>query len=183
MPHNRQTTAVVGAASVVAGFVLGRAANTFQAKRMLGSNYKWMTNEERRVVTRLISHGQQHPFKAWPKPGVNDDAKRRLLAVAASYLQGAGDALEEARLGVLVPPTPVKQPRELVTHNDVRTDDYYWLRDDERKSPAVLSYLKEENAYTAEAMSDTQQLQDELYREMRARIQEADISVATSYCS
>lgn len=53
------------------------------------------------------------------------------------------------------------------------------LRDDERKSPAVLSYLKEENAYTAEAMSDTQQLQDELYREMRARIQEADISVAT----
>jgi hypothetical protein len=32
--------------------------------------------------------------------GVNDDAKRRLLAVAASYLQGAGGGLEEARLGM-----------------------------------------------------------------------------------
>jgi oligopeptidase B len=53
------------------------------------------------------------------------------------------------------------------------------LRDDARKSPAVLSYLGEENAYTAAAMSDTQQLQDELYKEMRARIQEADTSVAT----
>jgi hypothetical protein len=53
------------------------------------------------------------------------------------------------------------------------------LRDDERKAPAVLSYLESENAYTAAAMSDTQQLQDELYKEMRARIQEADTSVAT----
>jgi protease II len=53
------------------------------------------------------------------------------------------------------------------------------LRDDARKSPAVLSYLEEENAYTAAAMCDTQQLQDELYKEMRARIQEADTSVAT----
>lgn len=30
--------------------------------------------------------------------GVNDDAKRRLLTVAASYLQGAGSGLEDARL-------------------------------------------------------------------------------------
>jgi hypothetical protein len=45
----------------------------------------------------------------------------------------------------------------------------------------VLSYLGEENAYTAAAMADTQQLQDELYKEMRARIQEADTSVATRW--
>jgi hypothetical protein len=55
------------------------------------------------------------------------------------------------------------------------------LRDDERKSSAVLSYLGDENAYTAAAMADTQQLQDELYKEMRARIQEADTSVATRW--
>eukprot|EP00883_Tetradesmus_obliquus_P008320 jgi/Sobl393_1/1902/SZX76335.1 len=179
MPQNRQATAVVGAAGVVAGYVLGRAANTFQTRKMLGSNYKWMSKEERRVAQSLISHGQQHVFKAWPKRGVNDDAKRRLLTVAASYLQGAGSGLEDARLSVLVPPTPTKQPKELVTHNDTRTDDYYWLRDDARKDPAVLSYLKEENAYTAAAMADTQQLQDTLYTEMRARIQEEDTSVAT----
>jgi hypothetical protein len=28
--------------------------------------------------------------------------------------------------GVLMPPTATKQPKELVTHNDIRTDDYYW---------------------------------------------------------
>jgi hypothetical protein len=28
--------------------------------------------------------------------------------------------------GVLLPPTPAKQPKELVTHNDIRIDDYYW---------------------------------------------------------
>jgi hypothetical protein len=30
--------------------------------------------------------------------GVNDDAKRRLLTAAAAYMQGAGDAVEKARL-------------------------------------------------------------------------------------
>lgn len=55
------------------------------------------------------------------------------------------------------------------------------LRDDKRKSPDVLSYLKQENAYTAAAMSDTEQLQEELYKEMRARIQEADTSVAVRW--
>ncbi|KAG0456887.1 hypothetical protein HPP92_022044 [Vanilla planifolia] len=36
---------------------------------------------------------------------------------------------------------------------DVRTDDYYWLRDDSRSDPEILSYLKEENDYTSQAMS------------------------------
>ena len=36
---------------------------------------------------------------------------------------------------------------------DVRVDDYYWLRDDSRSDPDVLSYLQQENDYTNFHMS------------------------------
>jgi hypothetical protein len=51
----------------------------------------------------------------------------------------------------------------------VRVDNYYWLRDDERTSPAVLSNLAAENDYAAAAMADTQSLQEQLYDEMKVR--------------
>lgn len=38
---------------------------------------------------------------------------------------------------VLVAPEPPRRPTELVTHGDVRVDDYYWLRDDSRTNPEV----------------------------------------------
>ncbi|KAF6263009.1 prolyl oligopeptidase [Scenedesmus sp. NREL 46B-D3] len=84
-----------------------------------------------------------------------------------------------ASADALVPPDAPKYPQELITHGDVRVDNYYWLRDDERTSPAVLSHLTAENDYAAAAMADTQSLQEELYEEMKARIQEAEVSAAT----
>ena len=36
---------------------------------------------------------------------------------------------------------------------DVRVDNYYWLRDDSRCNPDMLSYLREENDYTGSVMS------------------------------
>ena len=36
---------------------------------------------------------------------------------------------------------------------DVRVDNYYWVRDDSRTSPEVLSYLQQENAYTDSVLS------------------------------
>ncbi|KAL5763571.1 hypothetical protein ACOSP7_019835 [Xanthoceras sorbifolium] len=36
---------------------------------------------------------------------------------------------------------------------DVRVDNYYWLRDDSRPDPEILSYLKLENIYTDSVMS------------------------------
>lgn len=53
------------------------------------------------------------------------------------------------------------------------------LRDDDRKAPDVITYLNAENDYTAAVMADTEGLQEELYKEMRGRIQEADQSVPT----
>lgn len=50
------------------------------------------------------------------------------------------------------------------------------LRDDARSSPAVVSHLEAENAYTRAVLADTEGLQAALYSEMRARIKEEDAS-------
>ena len=46
------------------------------------------------------------------------------------------------------PPVTKKIKKKLITHGDERIDNYYWLRDDSRKSKEVLNYLKEENRYS-----------------------------------
>ena len=53
------------------------------------------------------------------------------------------------------PPVPVakKVKHEMELFGDVRIDNYYWLRDDSRSNPEVLSYLQAENAYTDFVMS------------------------------
>jgi oligopeptidase B len=66
---------------------------------------------------------------------------------------------------------------QVTSPNGSREDDYYWLRDDTRKSKEVLDYLKAENAYTADVLAPTHALQDELYKELAGRIKQDDASV------
>ena len=47
-----------------------------------------------------------------------------------------------------MPPKAKRIPHAMTLHGDTRIDNYYWLRDDERKDPAMLAYLNAENAYT-----------------------------------
>jgi oligopeptidase B len=61
--------------------------------------------------------------------------------------------------------------------NGSRNDDYYWLRDDTRKSKEVLAYLNAENAYTDSVLAPMHSLQDELYEELVGRIKQDDASV------
>ena len=61
--------------------------------------------------------------------------------------------------------------------NGARNDDYFWLRDDTRRSKEVLDYLDAENSYTTSVLAATQPLQDDLYEEMLARIKQDDSSV------
>ena len=70
---------------------------------------------------------------------------------------------------------PERHPERLEAHGDVRIDDWYWLRD--KEDPAVIAHLENENAYTEAMMAGTAQLQDELFTEMVARIEETDLSV------
>ena len=72
-------------------------------------------------------------------------------------------------------PNATKKAHILKKHGDQRIDNYFWLKN--KSSPEVLDYLKSENAYTKEVMSDTEKLRDSLYLEMRARIKEEDTSV------
>ncbi|MEQ1785542.1 MAG: S9 family peptidase, partial [Acidimicrobiales bacterium] len=70
-----------------------------------------------------------------------------------------------------------RRPHSIVAHADERTDDWYWLRSDDRSDPAVLDLLAAENEYVAEAMAHTEGLQEALFQQMKARIKETDLSV------
>jgi oligopeptidase B len=58
-----------------------------------------------------------------------------------------------------------------------RQDPYYWLRDDSRKDPDMLAYLKAENAYADAVLAPTKPLQDKLFAEITGRIKQDDASV------
>lgn len=84
------------------------------------------------------------------------------------------------------PPIAQKKKFEIIQHGYSRSDDYAWLKDENWQqviqTPEVLSkeikdYLDAENAYLEECMSDTQTLQEELFKELRARIKENDSTV------
>lgn len=78
---------------------------------------------------------------------------------------------------VLGAPRPEKRPHALTTDwGDTRTDNYYWLRSDDRSSPEVLAHLKQEAAYTDAVCADILPLRDQVFKEMRGRIKEEDES-------
>ena len=65
--------------------------------------------------------------------------------------------------------------------NGARDDVFYWLRDDTRTDPEVLSYLKAENAYTEAVLAPVQPLIDQLYTEIVARLKQDDATVPVRY--
>lgn len=76
------------------------------------------------------------------------------------------------------PPDAARKPHEVkAPHGATRTDEYYWLRDDKRKAPAVLGYLNAENAYADAVMAPLKPLQESLYEEIVGRIKQDDDSV------
>ncbi len=77
-------------------------------------------------------------------------------------------------------PVCEKKPKELIAHGDTRLDPYYWLNDFFKKGPDssnVVAYLEAENRYYDTMMAGTKTLQEDLFKEMKARIKEKDESV------
>ncbi|XP_065868634.1 uncharacterized protein [Euphorbia lathyris] len=74
------------------------------------------------------------------------------------------------------PPVAKKVDHVMELFGDVRIDQHYWLRDDSRSNPEILSHLHEENDYTDFVMSGTKQFEQQLFSEIRGRIKEDDIS-------
>ena len=75
----------------------------------------------------------------------------------------------------MIVPQAKKIDKTLEIHGDQRQDPYFWLN--ERENPEVLHYLNEENAYCEEVMRDTEDFQQLLFDEMKARYKEDDQSL------
>jgi oligopeptidase B len=75
----------------------------------------------------------------------------------------------------LKPPVATVKPKIDTLHGDIRTDNYFWIR--EKTNPDVIAYLNAENEYTTARMKHTEALQQKLYDEMLGRIKETDVSV------
>ncbi|KAI3821860.1 hypothetical protein L1987_09434 [Smallanthus sonchifolius] len=103
-------------------------------------------------------------------------SQRFLTIRSSSNCSSTKSAMAATDSNAVLPPVAKKVKHELEMFGDVRVDNYYWLRDDSRSNPEMLSYLQQENAYTDFIMSGTKQLEDEIYAELRGRIKEDDIS-------
>ncbi|MBK5287016.1 MAG: S9 family peptidase [Acidimicrobiia bacterium] len=71
-------------------------------------------------------------------------------------------------------PHALRRMVELIRHGDVRRDPWYWLND--RNDPEVIAYLDAENEYTETVLAPTVSLQEQIFNEIRERIQETDVS-------
>jgi len=75
------------------------------------------------------------------------------------------------------PPVAPRRPVILAAHGDERIDDWFWLRSDDRSDPEVLALLEAENTFVKASLAHTDQLQAQLFAEMKGRIKETDLSV------
>ncbi|NYH94736.1 oligopeptidase B [Novosphingobium marinum] len=78
------------------------------------------------------------------------------------------------------PPVAAKKPHETTHHGITVSDDYAWLRDPgypDVSDKAVIAHLEAENAWFEARMKPHGETVETLFREMRARIKEADKSV------
>ena len=75
------------------------------------------------------------------------------------------------------PPKPKKIIKKLKAHGDIRTDEYYWLRDDFRKDKEIISYLKQENDYSSQWFEERTNYKDEIYNEMLKKLPDKETSM------
>src|SRR5207249_11989892 len=92
------------------------------------------------------------------------------LALAALATPLAADPSAPLRA-----PVAKKEPHKIEIHGDTLVDDYYWMRN--KGTPEVESHLRAELAYSDAFMKPTAALQQKLYDEMLARIQQTDTNV------
>ncbi len=80
-----------------------------------------------------------------------------------------------SKASVPKPPVARKVPKRLEMHGEVRSDDYYWMRD--RSNPGVIEYVEAENRYTDDVMKHTSALQKRLFEELISKIRQTDQTV------
>ncbi len=66
-----------------------------------------------------------------------------------------------------------------VAHKAAGSDPYAWLQ--ERDTPEVMAYLESENAYQQAQLADQAELREQLFQEIKGRIKETDLSLASPW--
>ena len=107
--------------------------------------------------------GNGHSAGRWAEP-----ALLLLLAPVLALIPGCASPS-------VVPPVALRLQHTQTIHGELREDPYHWLRG--RDDPKVIAYLEAENQYTDRKTKHTKRLQERLYREMKGRIKETDLSV------
>lgn len=97
----------------------------------------------------------------------------RLMAATALAAAMATTALAQPAQ----PPVAAKKSYTVKSASGDRADEYYWLRDDTRKNPDMLAYLKAENDYADTILNPLQPLAAKLYEETIGHIKQDDSSV------
>ncbi|GMQ80622.1 MAG: oligopeptidase B [Rhodothermia bacterium] len=100
-----------------------------------------------------------------------------LVGCESTYDDSTTESSESktATMASIEPPIAKTDPVKLEMHGDVRTDEYFWLR--ERENPEVIAYLEAENEYAEAMTAHTEDLQDALFEEIVGRIKQDDSSV------
>jgi oligopeptidase B len=73
------------------------------------------------------------------------------------------------------PPVARRVPHRRLVHGDAVTDEYAWLLN--REDPDAAAYLEAEDAYCAATSRSLEPIRDAIFREIRERAQETDMSV------
>ena len=98
-----------------------------------------------------------------------------LLAAIAFLSSCNNDTKIAAMAGNLKPPVAKKEPKEFKEHGNTRIDDYFWMNNP--KDSNVINHLKDENAYSEAYLEHTEALQNKIYDELVARIDQKSESV------
>ena len=107
--------------------------------------------------------------------------KLSLIVSSALLIAACSNQNNEATnaMNNVTAPIAKKVPHKMVIHNHTRVDDYYWMRDDSRKNPEILAHLAAENDYTKAQLQHTEAMQEDIFQEIKARIEKDDNSVPT----
>lgn len=92
----------------------------------------------------------------------------RFCAIVAHYVAMASPKK-------LTPPIAAAREAARRLHGTVRVDEYAWLQD--KESAEVRAHIAAENAYADASLKGTAALQKKLYKEIRGRMKENDLSV------
>lgn len=107
-----------------------------------------------------------------------------LLAVVASGCVTDDEHMESTTS--TKPPVAAERPHVITAHGHERNDEYHWMRLSEEQREAdppdahtreVIAHLEAENAYAKAVLAPVEKLRGDLFKEMKGRIKETDMSV------